>query len=618
MNIIRRVFRFVQHYKLLCFALATAGIAAVLSLTRHGNLANIALTIVSVVALIPLVVRMVQDLRAGRYGIDILAALAIGTSVVLGQYWAAIIIVIMLSGGKSLEDFATARAQSELKALLKHSPQIAHIQRKKQIVDVKASEVRESDVLVIRPGEIIPVDAIITDGSTTVDEASLTGESLPLPKDIGAQVLSGSVNLEGLITVRALRRAADSQYQQIIRLVTAAAEHPAPFARLADRYSVPFTVIALTIGGMAWILSHQAIRFLEVLVVATPCPLILATPIALIAGMSRASRDGIIIKTGTALEQLAQAKVFAFDKTGTLTYGQPQVQQIHTFTPFSQKEVLSYAAAIEQGSNHVLAAAIKNAAIHEQLKLPKARHVQEIAGRGLEGRLHNDTVIIGRLSLLTSRGVLLPKQFEPSDVAQMATFVAINGKLAGYISFIDTVRSETKTTLELLRQLSSPRFLMVTGDNRSTAAAIAKGLGIDDYSSEALPGDKVRAIEAIKTRPVAFVGDGINDAPVLMAADVGIALGARGSTAASESADVVIMRDDLRYVARAVAIAKRAFQIATQSIFIGIALSIILMFVFATGKFPPVAGALVQEVVDVLVIMNALRAHNPSKLPTIR
>lgn len=618
MSIVRAIVRFIRTYKLFSLAVIASVAAGVLTVSKHSVIANWVLATVSVIALIPIIVRMVRDIRSGLYGVDILAALAIGTSVILQQYWAAIIIVLMLSGGESLEDFAASRAQGELKTLLKHAPQHAHLLRKNSVVDVAATEVREGDRLEIRPGEIIPVDAVILDGGTTVDESSLTGESLPQPRDAGDKILSGSINLDGLITVQATHSAADSQYQQIVRLVRAAAEHPAPFVRLADRYSIPFTVVALTIAGVAWILSHEPIRFLEVIVVATPCPLILATPIALIAGMSRASRDGVIIKTGTALEQLAGAKVFAFDKTGTLTHGEPEVSNVTVFYPFRKQEVLSYAAAVEQASNHVLAKAIRNAAEQQKLKVPKTKHVKEVAGYGLEAHIQKCTVLVGRLKFLQERSVVMPKQPNLEAIKGTATYVAIDGKLAGVITFQDTIRKETKPTLRLLRKLGVRRTIMITGDSRAAAETIASELGISHVIAEALPGEKVSAIESIKEHPTAFVGDGVNDAPVLMAADVGIALGARGSTAASESADIVIMKDDLRYVVRAVAVSQRAFRIATESIAVGITLSIVLMLIFATGRFSPVVGAVTQEVLDVLVIFNALRAHQPGRLPSLR
>jgi heavy metal translocating P-type ATPase len=358
-----------------------------------------------------------------------------------------------------------------------------------------------------------------------------------------------------------------------------------------------------------WILSGDPIRFLEVIVVATPCPLLLAAPIALISGMSRASKYGIIVKTGSALERLAEAETIAFDKTGTLTVGKPVVDTVTTFGSFTKNDVLSNAASLEQSSNHVLATAIIEAARKRKISFSKAKHVQETAGHGLKASVKNKHILVGHFDFMNEQSVEMPAAFKQQNVKQTATYLAIDGKLAGVITFKDEIRSETKKTLEYLRKFGLKRQMMLTGDNKAAAMAVAKQLSISDYIAGALPGDKLRAIEKVKYRPLVFVGDGVNDAPVLTAADVGIALGARGSTAASESADIVIMQDDLSYVARARAVAGRTFKIARQSILVGIGLSVVLMLVFATGKFTPVIGAIAQEVVDVVVIFNALRAH---------
>lgn len=614
----KRLFSFIRAYKLFTFALTGLIAAGLLTYLKLSTPAHWVLGVVSLIAVIPLVVRMANDLRHGTYGIDILAATAIIASVIMHQYWAAIIVVIMLTGGESLEAFATARAHSELRDLLKRQPQRAHVLRKRKVVDVPAHEVAVHEKIIIKPGEVVPVDALILEGTGSFDESSLTGESLPVLKQTGDGILSGAINLDGAITAKAIHTARDSQYQQIVRLVQAAAENPAPFVRLADRYSIPFTIIAYTIAGVAWILSHQAIRFLEVIIVATPCPLILAAPIAIIAGMSRAARDGIIIKTGTALEQLATAKTFAFDKTGTLTQGIPAVEAIIAFSPHSERDVLSAAASLEQRSTHVLAKAITEAAQTRGYSLQKAKHVQERAGLGLEAHVAGKDVLVGRLSFMAERGVSIPATFKSERVSQTAALVAIDGTLAGYITFTDALRPDTKHALKQLALLGIRHTLMVTGDRQTVAKAVARSLHISDIRAEALPADKLRAIEAVTDRPVAFVGDGINDAPVLTAADVGIALGARGSTAASESADIVIMQDSFAHVAIAVGVAKRALHIATQSILVGIGLSIVLMLVFATGKFPPVAGAIIQEAVDVVVIFNALRAHSGVRLPAMK
>ncbi len=601
-----------QYY---LFAIALIGTIAALGLAVFGrqSAAHWVLIAVSVYELVPLLWGMLRDLRDGKYGVDILAAAAIITSVLLGEYWAGMVIVLMLTGGEALEDYAEHRAERELDALLTRAPQKARVMRGKQEVEVKASEVRTGDTLVIRPGELVPVDATILDGAANFDESSLTGESLPQPKEPGGELLSGSINVDGLITAKALRSAEDSQYQQIIKLVKSAQASQAPFVRLADRYAVPFTIVSFGIAVVAWVLSGQSIRFLEVIVVATPCPLILAAPIAIISGMSRSAKHGIIIKNGSSLERLASARTIAFDKTGTLTRGELTVQNITTYNGFSRSQVLGLAASLEQHSNHVQAAAIVAKAKGESAKLPIVKHIREVAGKGISGQNKGKTIIVGRFSLLAEHRVAVPPNFKESDHNQTAAFVAYDQQLAGVITFMDTVRLESKQTLADLRQLGIRNFLMVTGDNQRTATIIAKQLGISTVVAGALPGDKIRAVEDAPHKPVAFVGDGVNDAPVLTASNVGIALGARGSAAASESADVVIMLDDLGRVANGIAIAKRTFMIAKQSIWIGIALSVGLMLVFSTGRFRPIYGAAIQEVVDVVVIFNALRAHGSAK-----
>jgi heavy metal translocating P-type ATPase len=612
----RQFGRFLGHYKLFGLALLAIIVGLVLELTHQSTAAHWLLAIVSIIELIPLFTDMWRTLRSGGFGIDILAATAIIASVILGQYWAAIVIVVMLTGGEALEHYAGHRARSELDALLKHAPRKAHVLRKGKTIQVKVSEIHVGDKLIIKAGELVAVDAVVIDGSANFDEASLTGESLPQSKQAGDQLLSGSINLDGSITAKATATSDDSQYQQIIKLVRAASANQAPFVRLADRYSLPFTFIAYAIASLVWVMSGDAIRFLEVIVVATPCPLLLAAPIAVISGMARASRYGIIVKTGSALERLAEARTIAFDKTGTLTTGVLAVDDIRTFGDYDQAAVLAMAASLEQNSNHVVAQAIVTAAQQQKVKFSKAKHVQEVAGRGLRAQIKGQEMLIGRLSLLEEHAVELPAKFKPDSVSKTAAYLAIDGRLAGIITLSDELRAESRPTLQRLRQLGLRETLMVTGDNQATAQAIADQLGISQVHAETLPADKLRILESIKARPTVFVGDGVNDAPVLTAADVGIALGARGSTAASESADMVIMLDDVSRVASGLEIAKRSFAIARQSILIGIGLSLLLMAIFATGKFSPLAGAIIQEVVDVFVIFNALRAHfiTPSSL----
>jgi heavy metal translocating P-type ATPase len=585
-------------------------VSLVLWFLNYHTAANYILSIVSIIEVIPLLWGMFEDIRSGKYGIDILAATAVIASVVLHEYWAAIVVVIMLTGGESLEDYAEHRAQRELNNLLSNAPVKAHLIRGGKQVDVKVEELKIGDKFIIKPGELVPVDGEVIEGESSFDESSLTGESVPFSKSLGDKLLSGSINLEGLITAKATSTAEDSQYQQIVRLVQSAAASKAPFVRLADRYAVPFTLVAYAIAIAAWVYYGQAIRFLEVIIVATPCPLLLAAPIALISGMSLATRHGIIVKTGSALEKLAEAQTIAFDKTGTLTSGKLKVDKIIGFNEYSKEQVLTYAAAIEQSSNHIIAKAITDHAKDLKLKLPKLKKQQEISGLGIVASLKAQRLVVGRLKLIEEEGIVIPKSFHSGKLTSTTMFVGIDDVLVGYITFNDQIRPETAATLKSLRNQGLKHILMITGDNQAAADLIAKQLSIDSVKAEALPADKLKAVEALKLRPVAFVGDGVNDAPVLTSADVGIALGASGSTAASESADMVIMLDDIGRVAMAYRIAKHTFKIAKQSILVGIGLSLILMLIFATGRFQPLYGALIQEVVDVIVIFNALRAHN--------
>jgi heavy metal translocating P-type ATPase len=606
----RNLVKFARRYLLFTIALLASILGLIFDISGMHTVAHWILGVTALIIALPLIRGMWHDFTTGSYGIDILAITAIVSAVLLHQYWAAMIIVLMLTGGEALEDYAEHRSKTELDALLSRAPQQAHVIRGKRTVDIPVSQIQIGDRIIIRPGETVPVDAAILEGSSNFDESSLTGESMPETKNTGESLLSGSVNIDGVITARATQIAAHSQYQQIIKLVKSAAASQAPFVRMADRYSVPFTLFAFALAGTVWVISGDANRFLEVIVVATPCPLILAAPIAIISGMSRAAKQGIIIRTGSALERLASVRTIAFDKTGTLTQGKPVVADIITYGKHTKNDVLAHAAAIEASSLHVLASAITTAANNKKLKISKARHIRETAGNGLSAVVGGKKVLIGRLSLLDKYEVILPKGFTPTGLKQTVTYVAINDELAGAITFTDDIRPESASTLDRLKRFGINSFVMITGDNKATAARVAKKLGIGDVVAEVLPAGKLHAIEAIKVKPVAFVGDGVNDAPVLTAADVGIALGARGSSAASESADLIIMQDSVAQVADSVEIAHRTFKIARQSILVGIGLSVLLMIIFATGKFTAIYGAIIQELVDVVVIFNALRAHN--------
>lgn len=552
-----------------------------------------------------LLIGMLKELMKGKWGVDVLAIAAIAATNAVGEYWAALVIVLMLTGGEALEDYAGKRAQRELTALMDRAPKIARVKTGDDTNEIPVEKVLVNDVVLILPGEVIPVDGVITQGEALVDESSLTGESEPVEKTVGSEVSSGTVNGETPIEVKALRISSDSQYTQIVELVKAASDSRAPFVRLADHYAVPFTIISFAIAGYAWWISGNPTRFAEVLVVATPCPLLLGAPIAMISGMSRAARHGIIMKSGGVLEQLAKVKSAAFDKTGTLTENQLKVDHVQTAANREANEVLQIAASVGSFSSHMTAVAMVEHARQLGLKILPVESPEEFAGKGIAAQLDGRKIITGRRNMLVENGV--PEGSIP-PLAHTATFVAVDGEYYGTVVFADTVRVNAKSTLDQLKKLGIRTLVMVTGDNKGTAQRIAEQIGVTQVYAECLPKDKVGIVSGLQPKPTVMVGDGINDAPVLAVSDVGIAMGARGATAASESADVVIMLDDISKAATAIKISKRTISIAVQSIMIGIVISVGLMLFATTGKLPAIVGAGLQEVVDVVVILNALRA----------
>lgn len=577
------------------------------------SVGNIILLVTVTLQVLPMAYQMARDVLHGELGIDLLAITAIVTALLLKEYVTAAVIVVMLTGGESLENYAENRAKGELNSLMKRAPKTAFVEANGKRRTVNIAKVAIGDIVIIRPGDVVPVDAEIIEGQSSFDESALTGEALPVDKKLGEELLSGSINGGGLIKARALHSAKDSQYEQIIELVNEATTSKAPFIRMADRYSVVFTVISLAIAGAAFVISGgQWIRFLQVLVVATPCPLLLGAPIALVSGMSRAAKHGIIVKNGSALEKLARVKTFAFDKTGTLTHGTPSLTGIKTSSGFKKDDVLALAAAIESGSSHILAAVINEAATQKKLKLPPVSGTHEEPGLGISATYKKQTVLLGKRKFMEENNITITKNAAATGTA---TYLSVNGKLAGVFLFEDVLRSETKQTLQQLVTLGMKDSMMLTGDNLITAKRIAKAVGILTVRADALPSDKLNTLKNLNEsmRLVAMVGDGVNDAPTLAASDVGIALGAKGSTAASESADIVIMADSLTKVAESYKIAKDTFSIARQAILIGIVISVVLMLIYATGKFSPLSGAVIQEFIDIIVMIYALRAHGPWK-----
>jgi heavy metal translocating P-type ATPase len=551
---------------------------------------------------------MVREIVHGQWGIDLLAVTAIVATVAVGEYGAALIIVLMLTGGESLENYAAGRATRELRSLLDRAPRFAHRLHggDGRVEDVEVDEVAVGDVLLLRPAEVVPVDGVLVSAVADFDESSLTGESLPVERRCGQAVLSGAVNGQRAVRIRATARAVDSQYSQIVELVREASASRAPVVRLADRYAVPFTALAYLIAGGSWFASADAARFAEVLVVATPCPLLIAAPVAFLGGMSRAARRGVIVRGGAVLEVLARVRTAAFDKTGTLTHGRPGLTGVHPARGFDEPRLLMLAASAEQYSSHVLAASIIQAARERGLSLQPAESAREDATNGVSALIGAHQVVVGKRSYVADRsGDIAEVNLGPG---QLAVYVAVDGAFAGSLVLRDPVRENAAATLGRLAGLGVRHVLMLTGDAEATARHVGAELGIPDVRAECLPADKVSAVRTHPARPVLMVGDGVNDAPVLAAADVGVAMGARGSTAASESADVVVMLDDLGRIADAVAIGQRTVQVAVQSIWLGIGLSVALMVLAAFGFVPAIGGALAQEAVDLATIGNALRA----------
>ena len=602
--------RFVRRYP--AIALAVLVLAAVLVLHAAGldTAARwIATGFVGVFAAWTLI-GMIRDLLRGHAGLDILAVVAMIATLAVGEHIAALIVVLMLSGGEALEDLAGRRARRELAALLDRSPRIAHVLTDPDgsdgVCDVGVDEVAVGDVLLVRPSELVPVDGVLITGPASFDESSLTGESLPVAREPGDEVLSGAINGTHPVRMRATRLSADSQYQQIVALVRAAEHSRPPVVRLADRFAIPFTAVSLAIAGIAWALSGDPVRFAEVLVLATPCPLLIAAPVAFLGGLSRAAKSGVIVKGGVVIEQLARVRAAAFDKTGTLTQGRPELVEVRPAPGLDADEVLRLAASAEQYSSHVLAASILRAAAERGLEPLPGENASEVATNGVMAIVGAHSVVVGKPAYVAS--VAPDTSRTPLAAGQTAAYVAVDGRFAGSLVLADGIRPEAAGVVRWLRERGVRRIAMLTGDTRATAEPIAREAGIDEVHAELLPGQKVALAAELAPGPVMMVGDGVNDAPVLAATDIGVAMGAKGATAAGDAAGVVILVDSLEGVVDAVAIGRHTLRVALTAIWIGMILSVGLMLVAATGAIPAVAGALIQEGVDLATILYALRA----------
>ncbi|WP_082928183.1 heavy metal translocating P-type ATPase [Rhizobium bangladeshense] len=564
-----------------------------------------------------LVIDIGIGLHRKDFGLDLIAALAMGGAILFGEYLAGIVVALMFTGGQFLENFAQNRASREMTALLSRVPTRAARYEDGRIEDVAVSAIAPGDLILVRRGEVVAVDGIVAGNVAILDESALTGEALPIRRQSGQAVMSGSTNAGDAFDLQATSAAADSTYAGVIRLVEAAQRTKAPIVRLAAKFGLAFLALTLSIAASAWVLTGEATRALAVIVVATPCPLILAVPVAIVSGISRCAKKGVLVKDGGALEGLAAARTVLLDKTGTVTDGRARLLEIKACGDLDPLDVLKVAASLDQSSPHVVAQAIVAAARERGVLLDLPSGVRETAGSGVTGRVSGRDVVVGGWAF-ASTGI------KDSDFRReieawirrdgtVAVVVAIDGALAGAMLLADQIRPEAGYVLRHLRETGIARIVLVTGDRADLAAGVAAYIGVDDVISDMKPEDKTSAVEKERARgyPVLMIGDGVNDAPALAAADVGIAMGARGAAASSEAADVVILVDRLDRLVDALHIARRSRGIALQSVYAGMGFSVAGMIAAAFGYLTPVEGALYQEAIDVTVILNALRALGP-------
>lgn len=608
--------KLVKQYPIPVIALCGLIIGGALHLLYNSQTGQLAWFITLLVGGGPVVYQTFREMLHKHFASDIVAMMAIIASIILNDAFPGVIIVLMQSGGKALEDYAYRRASSSLDALLSRAPRIAHRKTNHVLEEIPVSSIQINDIMVIRPGDLIPVDGEITSSEAQIDESSLTGEPLPRTKKNGESVFSGTVNVGGAFEIKATKKSEESQYSKIVKLVKKAQEEKAPIQRLADKYAVWFTPITLGISAIGWMLTNNFETILSVLVVATPCSLIFATPVAIISGINKAAKLGIIVKSGSAIEQVGRAEVVVFDKTGTITFGTPNVERIVSFNGITSDEILLKAASVEQLSSHPIASMIAHKGKEKFGNLPIPTNFHEISGAGVEGDVDGIHVLIGAPSIFENlseeifkHSITVNDQIKPEG--RMVAFVALNNKLSGAIIFGDKIRPDVETMMKNLKKYGIKQTVLLTGDSFVNAKNIAKQAGISFFTAELVPEQKVIEIKKLRQSfdTVIMVGDGINDAPALAASTVGIAMGARGTAISAEAADVVLLIDNVSKVANTIEIGKRTISVAKQSIYVGLGCSFVLMGIATLGHLPPAIGALLQEALDISVILNALRAR---------
>jgi len=597
--------------------LVAIGAGGLLHLSAQPAAGDAIWAVATTVVLVPLAISVGRSLVRGDVGVDAIALVAMAASLALGEYLAGAVVGLMLAGGNALEDSAAGRARRELTALVGRAPRSASRRVGTTVEEVPVDALAVGDVVVVRHGEVIPIDGLVISAEAVLDESALTGEPLPVSYRQGSPVRSGSANAGDAFELRATRPASESAYAAVVRLVRDAERHRAPFVRMADRYAAFFLPVTLAVAGLAWGLSGDPVRGLAVLVVATPCPLILAAPVAILSGVSRAARAGVIVKGGAAIEQLGEARTVVVDKTGTLTMGTPDIDRMIRFDGLDETEMLRLAASVDQLSAHSLAEALVLGARRRDLALAFPDDVDEEPGQGAEGTVDGRRVAVGSEEWLRTRGYAIPpvavRELDAGNGAGRAkVLVGVDGRLLGAIVMADHLRPDAPDLIAGLRAAGIRHVALATGDRAVVAEANGREIGVDRVYSEQTPEQKLELVRSLQEtpdlRPVVMVGDGINDAPALALADVGIAMGTAGATVASETADAVILVDRVSRVADAIRIGRRSLHIARQSVIAGIGLSLVAMGFAAMGLIPPVYGALLQEGIDVAVILNALRA----------
>nr|WP_245443943.1 heavy metal translocating P-type ATPase [Microvirga sp. KLBC 81] len=586
-----------------------AGFAARLAGT--GQWSGTIWAVATIPVLGALLIEIVASLRRGDVGLDIVAALSMTGALVFGEHLAAVVVALMYAGGQYLESFAERHANREMTALLSRVPRTAIRHRNGRLEEVGLDAVVPQDRLLVRQGDVVPVDGVVTEGMAVLDQSALTGESVPVQKGVGEPVMSGVTNVGGAFDLSATHRAAESTYAGIIRLIEAAQRSKAPMARMADRFAIWFLLLTIVLAGGAWLWTEDPIRALAVLVIATPCPLILAVPVAIVSGVSRAAKAGVLVKGGKALETLARVRALVIDKTGTLTHGRAELVEIRPLADVHPAEILRLAASLDQASKHVIARALVQEARARGLDLSVPANVEEIPGEGVEGNLDGRHVAVGGVHYVAQRTLGAGQALANGDhpVGAVLVAVAVDGRILGLLVLADRLRLGAAELIEDLRRLGIRRIVLASGDRQEVAEAVTSGLNLDAVHADLTPDSKIGIVQAERRRgPVMMVGDGVNDAPALAAADLGVAMGTKGAAASVEAADVVLLVDQLDRILGAIHTARRSRRIALQSVYAGIGLSAVGMVVAAFGYLTPVQGALIQEAIDVAVILNALRA----------